>query len=64
MKQRPFVLELHPKLAAGVTYIGAGNISQRQRVNIKGWLFPTMEQVHGRDQSVNPGTGVVESVYY
>ena len=23
-----------------------------------------MEQVHGRDQSVNPGTGIVESVYY
>lgn len=64
MKQRPFVLELHPILAASVTYIGAGNISQRQRVNIEGWLFPTMEQVHGRDQSVNLGTGVVESVYY
>lgn len=52
MKQRLFVLELHPKLAAGVTYIDAGNVSQRQRVNTEGCLVPAVEQVHGRDQLV------------
>ena len=62
MKQRPFALELHPKLAAGVTYIDAGNISQRQRVNTERWSVPAVEQVQGRDQLVNLDTGVVESV--
>lgn len=62
MKQRPFALELHPKLAAGVTYIDAGNIGQRRRVNTEGRSVPAMEQVRGRDQLVNLRTGGVESV--
>lgn len=61
MKQRPFALELHPKLAAGVTF-DAGNISQRRRVNTEGRSVPAMEQVRGRDQLVNLRTGGVESV--